>query len=97
MAVTLRRSRGAPSQLDRAKARASAAWHSHWVGAHLHSVSFDRSRSRDGSDYNLHYVDVDAPPAAQGELAAGYRAIAAAASEAEVEQVLASLIRMTPR
>lgn len=48
-----------PSAALRAKLAALAAVHADWVAQHLDSSPFTPSRKRK-SDYNLHYVDLDA-------------------------------------
>lgn len=48
-----------PSETRVAQLAALAAWQDDWVTRKLPTVEFDLSRSREGSDYNQHYVDLD--------------------------------------
>lgn len=80
----------APSPLRVAKSRATTAWRSRWYAKHR-NVPFDEQRSVEGSDYNLHHVDLETDGAAQDELVAGMNMILAAGTVDEVDQALAEL------
>lgn len=54
----------------RRKLRALAEAHDAWVQRHLTDVAAEFTPREDGSDYNIHNVDVDADGAAEDELAA---------------------------
>lgn len=67
----------APSPAKRARLAALAALHDQWTTEHLDAADFDaeRAAAKDPSDYNLHYLDVDPPVAAEDEFQARARVI----------------------
>lgn len=52
-------------------------WHREWVARHQQAAdeAYDPSQGPVGSDYNLHYVDLEAPAEAQDEFHARARQI----------------------
>lgn len=67
--------RPSPARVARLNALAEA--HGAWVDEHLPAARFDaqRAAAKDPSDYNLHYLDVNPPTAAEDEFQARARAI----------------------
>ncbi|WP_285471704.1 hypothetical protein [Actinoplanes sp. NBRC 101535] len=47
--------------------RALSAWHAEWVEKHAATTPFRPENHPEGSDYNLHHVDMDASPEADRE------------------------------
>lgn len=41
--------------------RALHQWHVEWTAKHQNEAVFDSEKSKPGSDYNLHFLDVDPP------------------------------------
>lgn len=44
-----------------------SAWHAKWERKHAATTPFRPEQHPEGSGYNLHHVDVDAPPEADWE------------------------------
>jgi hypothetical protein len=66
-----------PSPERRRRLNALADLHSRWVDEHLAEARFDHDRARatSPSDYNLHYLDVNPPSAAEDAFQAEAREV----------------------
>lgn len=60
-----------PTDKQRDQSRRLAAWHTEWVHRYLDDAEFAPAGRKAGSDYNQHYLDVEASPEVEAEFAAG--------------------------
>lgn len=60
--------KGWPKELRFRRSGKGSQWHDEWRGRQDEGAAFQPEGRKEGSDYNLHHVDLEAPPASMDEL-----------------------------